>query len=145
LESFQQGWETTDWALRRDQVEDSCRPRDPNRKRVSASEVAFCYFFERESLFGCFRGYGTEFYSNVRCGILHQGETCGGWKVERRGPLFEASTLTINATKFLAAIKASVTAYARRLEGARWDDATRDDLWTNFLKKMDAVIKHCER
>jgi hypothetical protein len=55
-ETFRQGW--------------------PSSDKKSAS--AFCFFFDREDLFRDFRGHAQQFYKNVRCGILHQGETTGG-------------------------------------------------------------------
>jgi hypothetical protein len=61
IESFQRGWKTSDGH--------SCD--------------AFCSFLDRAEPLKVFRGYGREFYENVRCGILHQGETTGGWKVVR--------------------------------------------------------------
>jgi len=141
LASFYEGWGTTECKLTRDEVRDPCKPRNPKRKTISRSEVAFGYFFEREPSLACFRGHGTEFYNNVRCGILHQGETYHGWKVHRGGPLFEASKPTINATKFLAGMKSAIRAYRQKLENAPWGD----DLWKNFQKKMDAVINNCKR
>jgi hypothetical protein len=140
LVSFHEGWVTTDCGLTRSNIRDPCKPLNSKRNTISCGEVAICYFFERESSFACFRGYGTEFYKNVRCGILHQGETRSGWKVRRSGPLFEPSKPRINATKFLAAVKAAVTAYARKLEAVPWED----DLWRNFRQKMDAVINNCK-
>jgi len=140
LESFYEGWERTDCKLTWGDIRTPCKPQNA-KKEKSRSEIAFCYFFEREKSFACFRGYGTEFYKNVRCGILHQGETYHGWKVHRGGPLFEASNPTINATKFLAGMKTAITAYRQKLESAPWGD----DLWKNFQKKMDAVINNCKR
>jgi hypothetical protein len=140
LESFYEGWERTDCKLTWGDIRTPCKPQNA-KKEKSRSEIAFCYFFEREKSFACFRGYGTEFYKNVRCGILHQGETYHGWKVHRGGPLFEASNPTINATKFLAGMKTAITAYRQKLESAPWGD----DLWKNLQKKMDAVINNCKR
>ena len=45
------------------------------RSSIGKSERAFVSFFGREDLFGDFRGHASEFWKNVRCGILHQGET----------------------------------------------------------------------
>src|SRR6185437_13876903 len=79
-ETFRQGWPSSD----------------------SKSALAFCYFFDREDRFKDFRGHFRGFYEHVRCGILHQGETTGGWKLTRAAtkPLFESCERTINASTF---------------------------------------------
>src|ERR1700733_5043058 len=67
LESFWRGWTDT----------------------KGKSELAFCSFFQRIPELSLFAGFVPSFYKSVRCGILHQAETTDGWKVVRRGPLFE--------------------------------------------------------
>ncbi|MEJ2460644.1 MAG: hypothetical protein P8098_03320 [Candidatus Thiodiazotropha sp.] len=52
LESYWQGWK-----------------KSPN------SSLAFCQFFSRNPRFDDIRGLTQEFYTNIRCGIMHQGET----------------------------------------------------------------------
>src|SRR5262249_3818794 len=78
LESFWQGWPNSD----------------------GKSKAAFCYFFDRSDDLKDFRGHVQEFYKHVRCGILHQAETTGGWRIRRNGALFDPTTKTINATEF---------------------------------------------
>lgn len=78
LESFKNGWEDT----------------------KNKSEKAFKSFFTRETEFEIFKTISTQFYKNVRCGILHQSETTDGWKIRRDGNLYETETKTINATVF---------------------------------------------
>src|SRR5690606_25127585 len=74
LESFRLGW-------------------SDSRKK---SRVAFASFFAHWHLFAPFRGVADAFYDHVRCGILHQAETTGGWRVVRTGPALQGTT--INAT-----------------------------------------------
>ena len=141
LEAFHQGWESTDRKLSRQDISNACRPTDPKRNRVSASEVAFCYFFQRERGFADFLPCAEGFYQHVRCGILHQGETTGGWRFTRslKAPLFDKTHKAVNAEKFLRTIDGSLKAYYARLSSAEWDGAE----WVKFRKKMDAVIKNC--
>jgi hypothetical protein len=43
------------------------------------------------------------FYKNIRCGILHQGETTGGWTINRNRKgknLFDNSTFEVNSIVF---------------------------------------------
>jgi hypothetical protein len=117
LESFRQGWKSTD----------------------GLDEKAFHMFFARESAFANFRGYERYFYRNVRCGILHQGETYHGWKIVRAGPLFDQATRTINATRFLRAMKDLLDDFCDRLKTAEW----KSEDWKNVNKKMRTLCQHC--
>ena len=82
-------------------------------------------------------GGGTDwFYTDIRCGILHQSESRGGWRVLRSGPLLDMSAKAINATKALHALKQLVQQYAAQIQ-------TDEVLWRNFKKKMVAVCENC--
>jgi len=140
LESFYQGWDRTDQGIPRRDILDACKPADSKRSTVSAGEIAFCYFFQREPAFSSLRPHAHDFYVHVRCGILHQGETTGGWQIQRKkedADLFDNPCL--NANRFLAEVEKALSAYADRLRSAAWDD----DIWKNFRNKMDATIEHC--
>src|ERR1039457_4831780 len=50
---------------------------------------AFEEFFSCSNHLGVFKGMGEEFYSNVRCGVLHQAATYDGWKITSRGELLD--------------------------------------------------------
>jgi hypothetical protein len=106
------------------------------------SELAFCHFFDSHSQFDCFRSYIPRFYKNVRCGILHQAETTGGWKITRKtkAPLFDAATLTINATLFLNCLHQVLNDFCDELKAGEWDS----ERWRNVLKKMDALCENCK-
>lgn len=118
LESFYQGW--------------------PNTK--NKSELAFCKFFDRNVNFLFIRGYAGEFYKNVRCGILHQAETTGGWHIRRKGAIFDQSTKTINATKFITEVSVVLDRYCQDLKASQWEDA----IVKNLLRKMASICKNCE-
>ena len=115
LESFYQGTETTQG--RGDDVFDS--------------------FFKRSTRFKELSGVG--FYKNIRCGLLHQAETTGGFVIGRTGPLFESHKKRINTQKFLEALDSELQEYKRRLTRSDWDS----ELWDNFRRKMRFIIKHC--
>lgn len=93
-------------------------------------------FFKRPTGLEVF-GAGDWFYKQIRCGILHQAETTGGWRVLRKGKLLHTQARTINATLFIRHLQAAVADYAEQLE----IDAK---LWRKFRKKMDAVCENCE-
>lgn len=116
LESFWNGWK-----------------KSPN------SALAFCQFFERNSLFDAIRGLTQEFYTNVRCGIMHQGETTRGWHIRRDlGKLFDKPTKTIDATVFLREMKCALDDYCNELRQEAWDS----ELWIKFKKKMNYVCSN---
>jgi len=119
LESFYQGWENTS----------------------NKSRKAFENFFNRVAQFNELSLYSSEFYKNVRCGILHQAETTGGWRVIRKGPLFDSKGLTINATKFLNELEKYLREYRGKLIESNWDD----EIWKNLRKKMNSIINNCKR
>ncbi|HEY1686603.1 MAG TPA: hypothetical protein VGG19_17700 [Tepidisphaeraceae bacterium] len=122
LESFVQGWENSS----------------------SKSEAAFCYFFDSRPQFSIFRGHFARFYKNVRCGILHQAETTGGWKITRKknAPLFDAApaSLTINATLFLENLVAVLDGFRDNLKIVEWNSTE----WKNVRKKMKALCDNCQ-
>jgi hypothetical protein len=120
LESFKQGYE------------------DTNGK----SEKMFVDFFTGETNFEILKSHSKSFYKNVRCGILHQGETTGGWiLVKSAENLFESKRLKINPILFMGQLKNSLEAYRKSLQQEEWDSAT----WDNFRSKMRKIISNCEK
>jgi hypothetical protein len=118
-ETFRQGWRSSD----------------------GKSKEAFVRFFEREDLFRDFKSYAEEFWKNVRCGILHQGETTRGWQITRKiaEPLFEAATLTVHATRFHTLMAKAIDNYRDELKAK----PLTDEIWTHFMTKMNATVASC--
>lgn len=104
---------------------------------------AFKDFFKRcleqQSELGVFASC-EDFHKGVRCGILHQAETTRGWRINRKGPLFDPATKTINATKFHGELKKCLEGYCCTLRQSAWED----DVWTNLRTKMASVIENCQ-
>lgn len=121
LESFRRGWINS------------------NNK----SEVAFCYFFNSNDNFKDLRSHCEQFYKNVRCGILHQAETTGGWKITRAStaPLFEAASLKLNAERFLDNLAETLNGFCGELKTANWNSQE----WKNVVRKMNALCDNCRR
>lgn len=120
LESFRNGWETTD----------------------GKGKSPFESFFLREEKFEKLREDAKDFYKDVRCGILHQAETKNGWKITRKleAPLFNKNTKKeLNATKFMKNIKEAIGNYSTALEKEEWDS----ELWDNLRRKMRSIIRNC--
>ena len=99
------------------------------------------FFEEEDKFFSELKNLGNEFYKNVRCGILHQGETLHGWKVTRSetAPLFDSSTKTINATKFGKQMEKVLENYRQKLE----ESDINTPIWKYCKKKLNHVINNC--
>jgi hypothetical protein len=123
LESFHNGWKTTRGTL----------------GGIKKSLLAFRQFFSRVHSFQPFQRFSDDFYECVRCGILHQGETTGGWKIHRKGDLFIHDSLTINASKFLKNMESYLASYQAELRRNNWDER----IWKNLRTKMRFVIQNC--
>lgn len=120
LQSFKNGWEDSS----------------------SKSALAFRQFLLTEPNFVVFKNKEKEFYTNVRCGILHQGETTGGWTINRAGKnLFDSTTLVVDSILFAQELEKSLTNYSDKLRAEKWDSET----WDNFRTKMRRIISNCER
>jgi hypothetical protein len=83
---------------------------------------------------------GKEFYTKIRCGILHQAQTQGRFLILRRGPIFDSAKKSINATKFLRTLKRIVEDYS--------DDLRVQGMyavcWTNALRKIEYICEAIE-
>jgi hypothetical protein len=103
---------------------------------------AFKRFFEDENaLFPDCAAHYKAFYTKIRCGILHQAETKGGYRILfKDGLLFDAEEKTINATAFLLAIETCLANYLGRLRVS----ANNDPLWTNAVKKLHYICDNCQ-
>ncbi|MFT3736994.1 MAG: hypothetical protein QM776_18610 [Rhodocyclaceae bacterium] len=102
----------------------------------SASTQMFRDFLARDTALNVLGGGSDWFYKDIRCGILHQSESRGGWRVLRSGPLLNAQSKTLNATAILRALRHEVRVYAKKIQ-------TDDLLWGLFCKKMQAVCANC--
>lgn len=123
LESFYQGWEST----------------EKTKTLPGRSKDAFRLFFGHQWRFKVLQDHADQFYKNVRCGILHQAETTGGWRIHRTGPLFDEDNLIVNATVFHRKLSGALDDYRRELIRDPWDSVR----WENFRKKMEATITNC--
>lgn len=123
LESFWNGWKTSEGA--------------------GPGEMVFSGFFRRTKRFREFEDQATSFYRNVRSGILHQGETKGGWRITRKRdlPILSVNRVkTIQAVKFLNRLDASLYDYCHDLKSADW----MGERWTNARRKMHHIVSNCE-
>lgn len=108
---------------------------DSNKK----SKELFIRFFDETNIFPEFKNQGKEIYENIRCGILHQGETTRGWKITRVPSVSSSfSKKTINANEFMNNLKKSLTEYKKELISEDWDST----IWQKFRTKMEKIIEN---
>lgn len=100
------------------------------------SNQVFDSFFDYWEEFGVFHQVSKEFYTHIRCGILHQAETTGGWRIIRTGPILDSTT--INATKFSSSLRKVLRKYADSLRSENWESCQ----WRRFRRKMDATCRN---
>ncbi len=119
LEAFHQGWPSSD----------------------GKSQLAFCNFFDRWKEFHVFKGNAQAFWKNVRCGILHQAETTGGWSITLMPgtPIFDGGKLRIQADEFHAAVARSLKSYTDQIKQAN----TADEIWKKCTVKLKAIVNNC--
>ncbi len=98
----------------------------------------FNEFFSRSHYLTEFTDLGSEFYPHIRCGILHQAETTGGWRIRRTGNIVCQESKIINASKFMKALELELDDYLNTLRGK---DLT-DPLWINLLRKIDFIAEN---
>lgn len=109
----------------------------------SRSELNFLKFFTRDK---GFKEFATDdmpslFYKHIRCGILHQGETTGGWTINRdSSKLLDKSKREINAVLFAIRLKKSLEEYRDELKASDWETL----LWVNAREKMKSILRNCE-
>lgn len=77
---------------------------------------------------------GIDFYHNIRCGILHQGETLNGWKI-RRDQKVLVNGKNIDANIFLKRMDNVLSQMKDRLS----NEPIASSLWLNIIKKLDMI------
>ena len=109
----------------------------------SRNELNFLKFFTREKEFKEFAtdDIPTQFYKHIRCGILHQGETTGGWSINRNSSyLLDKSKREINAVLFSERLKKALEGYRDELKVNEWET----QIWKNAREKMKSILKNCK-
>ena len=82
------------------------------------------------------KGVPRAFYRDVRCGILHNGETRNGWKILRKNALYDENTKTINAVKFMNELKKTLLHYKAELNAAKTDS----EIWTALTNRLEFLV-----
>jgi len=109
--------------------------------RPISGKYHFIKFFKEFQLFESFKFLGAEFYNDVRCGILHNGETNGLWKINRKSdtPIFDG--YNINANKFIKSVKESIQLKLNSYLNLNFDS----DEWKNLIISIERILQNHHR
>lgn len=122
LESFRHGWKGT--------------------QGVTGGGVAvFGSFFQAHEQFKDLRPVAGEFYTHVRCGILHQAETTGCWTVNQSSNLLsiDGARRRVSASEFGKGLRGVFSEYTDGLVKADW----KDPAWRNVRKTFRSICANC--
>ena len=90
-----------------------------------------------------------EFYTHVRCGLLHEGRTKGQWTINTKPStepigIFlkeEGENLKIFRTVFLTKLEYYLAEYVKELKGEKGVESQNRILRKNFARKMDHLYE----
>src|SRR5581483_8533653 len=106
--------------------------KEGKRDTIGVGKAVFNRFFDCYATE--FAGIdGEDFYEKIRCGILHQAQTHGRFRIRRRGAIFDSVEKSINATKFLKTLKTIVEDYVNDLRG----QSVNAGPWRNARLKIE--------
>lgn len=120
LESFKQGVESTEGK--------------------GIGKKMFKDFFNSEKVaFPGFCDIYRSFYSNIRCGILHQAETKKAWRILGSGLILDKTERTINARAFVIALENSLENYLNDLR----TNTFGSQIWNFAITKLENICDNC--
>jgi hypothetical protein len=109
--------------------------------RIEQRRKPYRIFFARFATFGVNpEEQADALYQNVRNGVLHLGETLGGWRILRKGPLVDFVNRTVNATRFAAEMRLCLAQYCNQLRRETWNKR----VWQRFRNRMNELIRNCD-
>lgn len=122
LESFRNGWKGTQGVK-------------------GGSQGVFVGFLNTHQGFHDLKPVAADFYTHVRCGIIHQAETTGRWTVNRGGTLYSSSdgAHRLSASEFGKRLRTVLYQYTDTLAKADWGDGH----WRNARHKFRAICRNC--
>ena len=112
-----------------------------NTKESGAGIKMFRDFFDSEkSNFPKFDIISDSFYSDIRCGILHQGETTNAWRIRNDGDLLNIEERYINSKMFVKALENSLKNYITTLQ----EEDYNSDIWEKAIDKLKSICENCK-
>lgn len=83
------------------------------------------------------KGIPCDFYHNVRCSLLHNGETKNNWKISRKGEILDLSTKMINSIKFMNRLKSTMIDFRQILMDSDFDNGSA---WKAYKIKLQELL-----
>lgn len=80
----------------------------------------------------------TPFYKHIHCGLLHQGETTGKFKIRRPGVLSDEQSFIVKAKRFCDELKRFLDSYRQELKQEKWDS----EIWDKCRVKLRHIINN---
>lgn len=97
------------------------------------SEAVFKNFFERIEHRSFFPDVdGSCFYKDIRCGLLHQGQTKTGWRIRMSGKFWDPDKRSLNRVEFSKRLDECFTFYVQELHSNDFET----ELWKNASRKI---------
>jgi hypothetical protein len=97
------------------------------------SQNVFIEFFQHEDHQKYFTNIdGKVFYREIRCGLLHQAQTKGGWRLLRTGKFWDTDQMSINRDEFSQRLRECFDGYLKLLQESEWDE----EIWKSARKKL---------
>ncbi len=109
--------------------------------RTLTGKGLFIRFFKQFQFFESFKILGAEFYNDVRCGILHNGETNGLWKINRKLDTPILDGYNINANKFIISLKETIILKLNSYLDLSFDSVE----WENLIISVERIINNHHR
>ncbi len=103
-----------------------------------SSEVVFADFFKESQHQRFFPGVnGSDFYHQIRCGLLHQAQTKGGWRIHRVGRFWDDGQRTVNREEFAQRLKDCFDSFLGELEA----EDCQNSVWQNAGRKIYWLVE----
>ena len=144
IESFYNGWiyKYPDY-LKKEEL--AFCPWD-STKKISSEAIFISFFKERELFKNGIEGH--DFYIRIRCGLLHETQTKGGWIIKRKSlnkdVFYEqvGNRKIIYRNNFQKALEKVIQEYKMAIiKGGAYDELNRVELRENFKAKFEHICE----
>ena len=112
--------------------------KDDIKKEIKDSRQMFEDFFKDLENKACFPDVnGGLFFQKIRCGLLHQAQTKGGWRIIRSGKYWDETSLSINRDEFAVRLRKCFDRFLKHLEMTEWGEG----VWPMVMRKIFLLTK----
>lgn len=134
MQCYRQGFPTTYQAEFDELTKATKVPPEYHLPKVESGRQVFKGFFSLPAHRVLFCGIDGEiFYSKIRNGIVHQGQTKSGWKIDKgQTQLWNQEDCIVDSDQFASALESAFNLYIDELSKAKWDDK----VWKKARRKI---------